>query len=546
MSHSRRPVALAVLVVAVVLAIALARPVETELLRPIQGGADWSDHLARLEAVWGLSNLESLGLREYIDQVDHQYPPMLRWCMGLVGAVVGHGAATIQRAMVLWLVLLALGSGLVGYQITRSRALGAAVAAGTASIPALGAVAVHYYYDLPMAAWLWLAAAALLWGRRQAPVLGAVIAGCLFVAACLTKWSALPVGAIILGGALLVRLPQEMHAPRWRPRLQAAAALAATSGLLLGAWRAVSTRSWEDMHATTFHGDQQPWGTLGGRLELGPLWLWLPEPQRVLVYPLKLAAEVLSPLLAVAAALLLVRWMVADRRGGAFIVLALGGQLAFLIVAVPAIDSRFLMPALPALILACALGLAGLRPRTRTALGGGWLAVSLLVLVDVHHGVHGPAAGPWSLADDGAAMPIEGRGLSIESIENTTGWVRRDANWSSPVEGEPVLLPTGFLPEREAIWRRLALCDADHLLATSRAADGDGGLGTWLVYRNTLAAVQGEPHFIDVQTSMDLASAPTQSRALAISASPLRVPGWRLLAEEGTQFLSATADVHCR
>ena len=196
-------------VIVAVAVILLSRPYDGGLFHAAAKGGDWSEHFDRIYAVARWQAREDPVT--FLQASDLAYPPLLHWVMGLVGSVVGHGEEAIGRAMPLWLLLLAAAVGLCAFRLSGSARLGWLVVAGTAATPALGAIALTYYFDLPMTALLWTSVAVLLLLRPVVPEVAGFLAGAFWFLAAITKWTALPFGAAMLAGALLVHRPDE----RW-------------------------------------------------------------------------------------------------------------------------------------------------------------------------------------------------------------------------------------------------------------------------------------------------------------------------------------------
>lgn len=477
-------------VIAAALAITLARPYDLGLFQVAQSGGCWSQHSERVQviALWGArGDAPALELLAESDE-GSSYPPLLHYVMGAVGSVFGHGEAAVGRAMVLWLLLLAGSAGVCVRRISGSADDAWLTAAATATVPALATLSLIYFFDLPMTALLWLAAAALLLLRPRSPELAGAVAGGIWFLAAFTKWTALPFGVALLGGALLAHLPGERWSRRESlRRVRAGAALTLVSGFLLKAWFSISTSSWRAMSDTTM-GDPGAWmpgsvegglasllGSIGSKLQ--PL-SW----SRLLAYPTDLVTSVFSPILAFAVLSLLALWLVRDRRGAALVGCTCLGQWAVLFWLVPPVDARFLVTLAPAMTGAAVLGLGHLPAGGRRALIGLWVVLSLWVIYDVQHGSPNALNGGPSARLDQPHSYLPDRGISIKSGDRNTGWVRADT------EGEP------FAPEREELWTALAACGAD-VLTVQEGMLADAADWTWWRFRNGLATARGEPSF---------------------------------------------------
>ncbi len=477
----RSPAAGPVLVLVALVAVVWSRPYDGGLFRRAVGGGDWAEHLARIQAVYSWSGEAPFGL--WIAQTDGIYPPFLHWCMGLLGVLVGHGEVAIGRAMVLWLLLLAAGVGVCAWRITGEARDGWIVAAGTASVPALAAVSLTYFYDLPMTALLWTSTAALLWIRPRSPELAGLAAGLLWTCAALTKWTALPFGVVMMAGALLVHLPGERWSRREAlRRLRAGGLVALTTTVLVAGFFKLSDVSWRAMSDNTM-GDADAWaltadgrvGALGALVDRLQPFSW----SRLGGYPVDLVVTILSPLLALLVLAAVAVWLVRDRRGAALVGCVVLGQWAVLFWLVPPADPRFAFTLTPALVLAAAWGVGRLPPRVRRALLAAWVVVSIGVVWDVHHGSEGLLNRAWSLEPGRPTSLLQGRGISVTSGDQRTGWVRADS--TVPI----------FRPDRERVWEAVAACDAS-VLAAREGVLADSTDATWWRYRSLLRAVRGE------------------------------------------------------
>ena len=199
-------------------------------------------------------------------------------------------------------------------------------------------------------------------------------------------------------------------------------------------------------------------------------------------YPLRTATAVLSPLLALALLIGLGAWLRGPGIGGPLVVVAVLGHGAFLLLVMPVLDDRFVLPGLPALLIAATLGWASLPPGRRRALGGGVLAVAAAVALDLHFG--GPA--PWNAEvsllqperDD--FPPTSARGLSVSSSVEGRGWARRDET------------PARRGDLRDAVWEAVRGCDARGVGAVAeRPLIGAEGDLEWVRYRALLDEAAG-------------------------------------------------------
>lgn len=505
----------ALLVVAATLAIVLSRPYEGGLFRGAASGGDWVDHTARVHAL-GAAQADAPFVR-FVHQTDSLYPPGLHWTMAAAGHVTGHEERAIGRAMVAWLVLLALAAGVVTRQVTGKPADGWLAVGATACVPGLAAVSLTYYFDLPMTAWLWCAVAWMVALRPRSPEAAGIGAGALWFAAAITKWTALPFGAVMLGGALLVHLPGESWTRKEvLRRLRAAAALALVTGLLLQAWFGASTTSWEAMSDITM-GDSGAWsaqnstGGLGGLVtsvadKLQPMSI-----ARLGSYPANLLSAVLSPVVAVLLATLAGLWLWRDRRGLWLVAGTVIGQWAVLFWLVPPLDPRFLLTLTPALVLAGVLGLEQVPERARVGVLALWMGLCLLVIADVHHGERSALNHRWPDPATQYQGPWTGRGLSLDSTDPKTGWRRAD------------MVERPFAPGKEQLWDRVVACGA-HDLVVEEGALADWTDLAWWTYRNHLAEVTGELHF---QRVVALDGFDPRLWSAVVVSRDVELPGWQ-------------------
>lgn len=496
-------------------------PVDARLGVPVWSGAEWAYHQNRLAAVveWGR---HTGSLRDYIWVCDDHFPPLLDWVMGLIGTIGGHSERAVGRAMVIWLLLLAGAVGLVARSLSGSSTAGWMAAGATVLTPALAAVSTLYYFDLPMAALLWMSVAAIMVLRPRSAVAAGAAGGLLWFLACITKWSALPLGALLLPAAFLTGLHRGDRSTR-RDAAVGIGACVVVVVVMLSLWFDATTRSWTNMH---FMSLSQPdgWGTVGEGLSIGPLTIWMPSLHRLAAYPAILAGQVLSPILTVATLTLAGAWAWKDRRGSGFLAMAGAGQICFLILTVPPVSGRLLLSVTPALVLMAVLGLRSVAARLRMPLAGAWALVGLLVILDVTHGEPGPLDREitWRSAEV-ERVGIFARGLSIASGELTTAWVRADdINYDWEERG-------GSFDEREALWASLTACDAAVLLVGADPR-GDPTPSTFFNFRNHLASLRGERMFDDVTGWPDQGDAPTaDSSTIALLGSKVEAPGWRAL-----------------
>ena len=509
-----KPALAALAVVVALVLVVWSRPYDDALFRGAIGGGDWDEHLARVRIATSWAARGDLPLSLWAATTDGIYPPFLHYAMGLLGGLFGHGEAAVGRTMVLWLLLLSGSAGLVGWRISGTARVGWTVAAATATVPGLAAAALTYFFDLPMTALLWLGLALLLLLRPKAPEVAGILAGLCWFAAGLTKWTALPFGLVMFAGALLVHLPGEgLNRGEVWVRLRTGAALAVVSGLLFRWWFGVSVTSWQGMSQNSM-GDAGAWSWTG----LGGLSSWLHarlQPfswDRLASYPADLATSLLSPLLAVGAAILVGAWLAGGRRRGLALVGSVClGQWAVLFWLVPVTDPRFLFTLVPALVLAAALGLERLSKRAITPVTVAWITVALWASWDVHHGDAGLLNHYWSATPDRQHGFLSGRGLGIRSGDAKTGWVRSDE------------VKEAFPARREELWSLVAGCGASTLVVQQEVVR-DMTDYTWWQYRDRLAQLRGEPAFAEVSQLQGWQDRGGPAVAWTLGAAP--GPGW--------------------
>lgn len=339
-------------------------------------GAPWIEHTERLQV---LQALRSPGAG-WFERLDGAFPPG----MHLVSAALwpfgaGLGDIAVTRTSVLWLLLLATAVAAIAHRWKPAAAPWAF--AFTCFLPAAQGAASRYYYDLPMTAVLWAAVAAGVVGlTRSGPKAGAAY-GALWAAACLIKWTALP-----LGGLLLVALLLDPRALGLRKRLEAVvvAVVVAAAAVLL--WRALAGEgSFATMTGATLGGDRTA-VDLGARIDDLLHFTRMHGTfgtDRTAYYPAALATHVLSPLAVGALLLPLLLWL-GKGVGRPALVLVAVLPMAFFVALVPVVDQRFALTLGPAPLLAAAIGVTVL-PRTGEALLGGLVLVALVAVSAEHH-----------------------------------------------------------------------------------------------------------------------------------------------------------------
>jgi len=523
-------------------------------------GAQYIEHTARLRVLKSWQQLGDLGAWRFLFDADAAFPPFLHLLSLPAGVLVGHTAAAATAISVGWLVLLAAVTGWIAQRLSRSDAVGAAAVVGTLLVPALHGYASRYYYDLPVVALTWLAVAVVLAGRDRWPLRAAALAAGVFTMAVLTKWAALAFGAPLLLAALVVRplpgalaegQPSEALLLNFRSRVVVALLVAAAVTLMLSGYVQMSgaENSLRSMGETAW--PDEP--LVGTDLSTGPLAL-LPEPlavaasravrmwsrlqlDHILFYPLRLVASVFSPALSLLLAPMLLAWLALSRRGFWLVMLPLLVYGSFLLVVMTTWDDRFLVPLVPALVLAGALGWAELAAPWRRRLAVAVLVVGLAVLMDFHFGEQSLATSEVRLSRPMRAdVPATiARGLGATSSVEQRGWARGDQQ-----------LPSGDL-WRAALWQVVREQEPGYLgvPGQSELIDPWGDLEWWR-YRGLLDQVSGPrkgPEVIAIcpppgappyeLEEPDLVVALVRAGSKPAPPSCLRARQWRLVAVVG-------------
>ena len=412
-------------------------------------GAQYIEHTARLRILKMWQQVGDAGAWRFLFDADAAFPPILHLLTLPSGILVGHTAEAAAAVSLGWLVLLAVITGWMAQRLARSEAAAAAAAVGIFLVPALHGYAGRYYYDLPVVTLCWLAVALLLAGRDRWPVRCAAFVAVVFSAAVLTKWAALIFGSPLLLAALLVRprlapLTADAVAEglliNWRSRALVAALVVVAVAALLASYLQMSgaENSLMSMTRTAFVSGQVPRGAPADAAELGAVlsdavragaerWGSLSLEQRIF-YPLRLVTSALSPLLALIAVPLLLLWLGRSRLGLSLLALPLLVYGGFLLLVMPILDDRFLLPLLPALVLGCALGWVELSGPWSRRVGALVIVVGMLVFWDFHFGGEGffnqerVVSAPYR--DDVPSTVV--RGLGASSSVEQRGWCRAD------------------------------------------------------------------------------------------------------------------------
>lgn len=445
------------LVLALVLWRAVAHPVDTYG----DSGAGYIEHLERVRVLSRLLAAEG-SLLDHLRAADGLYPPGLHLLTAPASFLGAHVPASVTALGPLWLALLAGGVAACARVVDPRATLPAFVA--TVLTPALHAVAPRYYYDLPMTALVWTAAAALAHAHRHHLAAG-VVAAFAFALACWVKWSALPLGLplLVLGATL---------GPDRRATVRAAG-IALGLGLALVGPTLLASHSFGAMGGATFQPppgvDLPAWSVAFERLRPGlghalgsiALQARLDGTARLAFYGQRLLTTVAAPALVVP--LLGVALLWARRRAPAAGPVLLGTVpvCLFVLLAVPPLDERFLLTVVPAMGLVTGLALAAPHPAVRpVAVLGAALAIA--VAVDFHVG--SPDPGPERPATTGHAVPLRW-GLST-SIDRR-GWARSSD------------LPDHQDSLRQAILDVVDTCGSESVTGDDALVDPHGDLNWW-------------------------------------------------------------------
>ncbi|MBJ95894.1 MAG: hypothetical protein CMP23_15640 [Rickettsiales bacterium] len=504
--------------------------------------AHYIEHSARLDLLDTVDRVDfgphsSDDLRSFVEDLDGSFPPLLHLVTAALGEFSSHSAEGILWSGLLWLSLLGLSTAGVAFLLSGSSLASAATFCAVVSIPALHASATRYYYDLPMSAWLWAMLFVMLALRHRALVCALAVSLLMF-AACLTKWTALPFGLLMLVGATLSTTHPSSRAARTSltTRLGTAVGAAALVSILIVMFLDLAGN--HDSF-TAMLGDigerGEIWGPQGvdaNRLDaifdhifrdLQPL-----SAERLRFYGLRSLSSVFSPGICALFLLGTLLWLAFSRRGWPLIVATVLGQSAFLLLRIPPTDERFLLTLAPAIALAAALGWAHLPKQIQTISAALFIGLSVAVAVDFHL-IKGDGQGPSRALGVEELDELLRWGLSDSSDQR--GWARRDQQRDD------------HEMQREQLWSELHDCQNEVLqVASERSLVSDiGARGDlyWLRYRSRLAELEEGAPRRRVLLSCDEVNA--DERALALSAvrgeGPPRPPRclkrsqWRLEGE---------------
>jgi hypothetical protein len=392
-----------------------------------------------------------------------------------VGRLISHEAEVICRSMSVWWLLLAAAAGLVSSCIAeRVRWSFVAGYAATLSIPGLGSLALTYFFDLPMAAMIWSALAAWMLLERR-PLVAGVVAGALLFCAGLFKWTALPIGGLMLACTAAAGLLVCWERKRLVWTMLGLVVAACTMVVAFWLWQQQGGTSFDNMMAITASAKVL---AKVHTLEIGPWTLttvdW--ENRRLAWYAVRAVTEVIGPLSIIPLGIG-VAWGARGRAGWLCLLVVIVHAL-FYVKLVPPLDGRFVMTAAPTVALVAAAGWLRMG-RRGAALAAATLLIGGLTLTEFHHGERNAWNRIWP-ADPSPGQPLAGRGIFLNVGDRlTAGWPK-------------ARLTTPFLPGRDALWDALIACEWPALLVP---ADPFGKMDDtiWLGYRYKLAQIQGDP-----------------------------------------------------
>ena len=502
-------------VVAIVCALVLARPYDGALNRSAASGTQWTDHLVRVETA-----LVRRNGGDWITAADQGYPPLIHWVAAPLGSVLGHHAGIVERAGLLWLLLLVAATGGLATAITEDRTTGALAAATVATFPALHGTALGYFYDLPMTALLFAAAAALFAYGTTRPVVAGISAGVFFVLACTGKWTALVLAPFLVLPALLNK--RDGGRPWLATGIAAAVAAGGVAGVL-----AISSKSLQAM-AGTGYGVQQA-GQADPEATLYRILFYSGGPLREALefLPIRTVLGALGPALAIVVFAAIAVWAVRSRAGAMLVASVLIGDVFIIHRFFPALNDRWLISMVPVLAIAAAAGVRSL-PKGREVAALVLLAVGLAGTWDFHHGEAHARAAIAQGGDNADWNQLRGWGAA-SSTEPQFGWARADYRAGI------------FLANREAIWDAIVRCGAtDVYIEGAVSSSGDA---PWWRYRDTLHQLETDAaaHHIASLDGTELTSVPAAGEASAVAllradrrdlaGVDVLLPGWRLRAQ---------------
>ena len=412
-------------------------------------GFQYAPHIDRLAVSTATKRLfeGAMNPLEWLRLADGDFPPLVPVVHWMFAAPFGQRMEAAMLTGWLWVLLLAWGAAHVAGELSgeasgsrrRTLAMGTTAAVLVAMGP-LQVFSLRQYYDLPMLALFFVALALLL--RAQAWRAGAV-AGAVAVAACLAKWTALPL-LVITGAGLLLRAmtgPQDAL----RGRLEAAGAAVAVLAVVLGLWFLIVPVNHDPGSYAAMNGTFDPdplsepvpgWAAmlLPESLQRGAErtnWLhkhlgtvWHAFHMRWMVW------SMLSPLVALLMTPLWLRWIFVPCRGGTVLLTTFLGHWLLLYFLVPVQDERFFLTGMVCAVIAAALGASVLPARWAAGACAIWVLSVLGIGADFHFGTGGP---PQDV-DGPLASWSEPNGWRLRSAYHPDlAWPRGDEpRWHAP------------------------------------------------------------------------------------------------------------------
>jgi hypothetical protein len=464
---------LAVLAIVACVAIVQSRPYDGAVFHGAEAASSWSQHLVRINGLQAPPQTYSYDWKSWLADSDRRSTPLFHIVAIVLTPLTGPSAEDAARGMFLWLLLVGLGAGVTAFGLTGQRDV--AIVGGTATLllPVLPASSLNYYNDLPMTALLWCSVGVTLLARRKGSLTLAALAGMLFAAACVTRWSAIPHGLPFVFGALVFPVGQGVREASLRRVLVSLTVVVVGAGLV-GYFLSISTASWDELGRITLGEAEEDFGAIHSLFRR----FQPPGLPRIASYAIRLLTAIFSPALALLALMGTARWVVGARQGAPLFVLGLVGNAVFLLFLLPPFEDRFLSPLAPALVLPAVLGWATASPRIRAAVAAAWVAIALGVVWDVHHGHPNFLNQRFSININERfgpeRMPHDhrGRGLSLDSGDPAVGWCRADDAATRPI----------YSPKRESLFSYLRSCGAKTLVVADAALQ-DSADGTWWEYR---------------------------------------------------------------
>lgn len=527
-----RPVLAAAAWAVLLVGVVATRPDDGALLQSAGVGGDWVEHRDLLRF---LLRGEELGWRSAWVQADERYPPLTKVVTGVLAGLAGSSATSLLRLHLLYAVgLAACAAGIAGRVGGRAAGLAAGVVA--LGVPATLASSYVVHNDLLQVLLLWCGVWALAAHQDRRFVIGGLLAGLAFAAACLTKWSA-PFFGVPLAASALLLSPGRGERPRLGPRAASMGlALAVAAGAVDAALR-VSSTSFRAMLELSYRVQAAPVSDLPSAIQagitaLGSVHRAPRPPTEAFEYtylPFRFLASTTSPLLAGLLAVALAAWAWRSRRAAALPLLAVPALWVVCVLLMEKPDDRWLIAMVPAYAVAAGLGWAALGRRTQAVLAVAWCGASLWVAWDFHHAERDH---PHTLAvADHFGLPdhFSWAGLGADSTQDTTyGWSRLDAGGLPP-----------FLPHKDAFWDAAMACQPSSVRVEDPGVQ-EYSDDTWWDYRNLRRALHEDAELLDITTvdGQRYSGESRRGRAVAIVAADRTdrpaiadlLPGYTLVA----------------